>query len=403
MVNVTTSSMAAGDGMFEFAPGAGPIDRRDDFDRDVWCLAGLPVDAADINRAVAEIDRAARTGRKLSFVTPNVNWLVRAARDPETRRQIVDADMSLIDGAPLVVMARLLGVPVTSRVAGSDVFDALRRRPGFGGRRLKVFFFGGQDGAGVAAVEALNREAGGLEAVGALNPGFGDVEAMSADAIIDEINAAAPDFVVVALGAAKGQAWIDRNKDRLTAPVISHLGAVIDFAAGRIERAPAMVQKLGLEWAWRIKEEPALWRRYFEDALGLLSIVLGRLAPQMGMGRASPSSAGRAELTQGADRAIVRLTGDFSRGGGLASVRSAFRHAAARGGDVVLDCTNLNHFDRSFLGLVLMLEKHVVKAGRTLYLSGATPSQMRAFRANAMAYPAAPAERESASREAANQ
>ena len=105
--------------------------RRDDFDRDVWCLMGLAVDAADITRAVAAIDDAVRTRRKLSFVTPNVNFLARAMKDEGARRDILNADLSLADGAPLVAMAKMLGVPLKSRVAGSDLFEALRRRPAF--------------------------------------------------------------------------------------------------------------------------------------------------------------------------------------------------------------------------------------------------------------------------------
>ena len=71
--------------------------RRDDFDRDVWCLMGLAIDAADITRAIAEIDDASRTRRQLSFVTPNVNFLVRAMSDPAARREILNADLSLAD------------------------------------------------------------------------------------------------------------------------------------------------------------------------------------------------------------------------------------------------------------------------------------------------------------------
>jgi len=179
---------------------------RDDFDRDVWCLMGLPVDIAGVDQAIAAIDHAARSKRKLSIVTPNVNWLVRGLREPEARREVLNADLSLVDGAPLVMMAKLLGVPVGSRVAGSDLFEALRRRPGFSGRKLKVFFFGGRDGSAQAAAKAVNDEKGGVRAAGFFNPGQGDVESMSTDEIIDEINAAEPDFVVVALGAAKGQA-----------------------------------------------------------------------------------------------------------------------------------------------------------------------------------------------------
>ncbi len=362
---------------------------RDDFDRDVWCLLGLPVDIATIDRAVSAIDASARSRRKLSFVTPNVNWLVRALDDQTARREILEADLSFIDGAPLVAIAKMLDIPATTRIAGSDIFEALRRRPGFGGRRLRVFFFGGRDGAGQAALEALNQEAGGVEAVGQLNPGFGDVESMSTPEIINEINQANPDFVVVALGAAKGQAWIERNKEQLTAPVLSHLGAVVDFTAGEIARAPNIVKKLGLEWAWRIKEEPSLWRRYYHDGLALTGIGVNRLAPQILKARQQTGTEpGKAELNHDALASTVLLSGAMTRIG-RDGLRKVFRLAATRGADVVLDFSKMTHFDRSFLGLVLMLEKHVARNGRKLYVNGATSSQWSMLRANAMEYPRA--------------
>jgi N-acetylglucosaminyldiphosphoundecaprenol N-acetyl-beta-D-mannosaminyltransferase len=372
------------------AARASQLSPRDDFDRDVWCLLGLPIDVASVDHAVAEIDAAVRTGQKLSFVTPNVNWLVRVLKDGAARREVLEADLSFIDGAPLVAMAKMLGVPAPSRVAGADIFEALRRRPGFGARRTRVFFFGGRDGAGAAAVEALNKEQGGVEAVGCLNPGFGDVETMSAPEIIAEINAARPDFIVVALGAAKGQAWIDRNKDQLDAPVIAHLGAVVDFTAGGVARAPAMVKKLGLEWLWRIKEEPALWRRYFDDGAALVGIILRRLAPQLlawrpRLNRSDASMLATADIRRSASRTTIVLSGAFTATS-LAAARKGFRSAAATGGDVVLDFTAVTQFDRSFLGLILMLEKHVARCGRTLYVDGATARHRAILQANAMDY-----------------
>ena len=87
------------------------------------------------------------------------------------------------------------------------------------------------------------------------------------------MNAARPDFLVVSLGAAKGQAWIMRNLHRLDVPLVSHLGAVVNFVAGEVRRAPRWMQRSGLEWAWRVKEEPALLRRYAGDALRLLPLA----------------------------------------------------------------------------------------------------------------------------------
>jgi N-acetylglucosaminyldiphosphoundecaprenol N-acetyl-beta-D-mannosaminyltransferase len=359
---------------------------KDDFDRDVWCLMGLPADVSGVDQAMAAIDQAVRANRKLSFVTPNVNWLVRALRDSTARQEILNADLSLVDGAPLVMMAKLLGIPIRSRVAGSDLFEALRRRPGFVGSKLKVFFFGGREGAAEAAAKAVNDENGGVRAVGFLNPGHGDVESMSTQAVIKEINANKPDFVVVALGAAKGQAWIECNRERLTAPVTAHLGAVIDFTAGGVARAPRWMQSAGLEWAWRIKEEPSLWRRYLKDGLSLIHLMATCLAPQL-VRLTDSGQPAAADVRHLADETHVMLSGDLRRES-LAPVRDAFRACAASGRVVCLDFTKVESFDRAFLGLVLMLEAHLARSGGQIVLVGASPSQRRLFKANNMNYAA---------------
>jgi len=364
--------------------------RRDDFDRNVWCVLGLPVDAVNIDQAVAAVDDAVRTGRRLSFVTPNVNWLARASRDAKVRREVLNADLSLVDGAPLAALARGLGAPIKTRVAGSDLFEALRRRPAYGDRRLKVFFFGGRKGAAEAAALAVNQEKAGVEAVGWLNPGFGDIADMSRPEIIEEINAAAPDFIIVALGAGKGQSWIDHNQHDLAAPVIAHLGAVVDFTAGGVQRAPKLVRSLALEWAWRIKEEPLLWRRYAGDAVTMASLIATRGAALRPIGDKRQSvmkpSAG---LEVGDSAVIVRLAGDHQHPD-LSLVREAFREAAGAGRDVVLDFTNMGKFDRAFLGLVLMLDKHAALRNAKLFIQGADSRQKKVLGANDMRYPEFP-------------
>ena len=111
----------------------------------------------------------------------------------------------------------------------------------------------------------LNAENGGLVCVGALNPGYGTIEDMSGDAIIAAVNASKAEFLVVALGARKGQTWLLRNHHRLRVPVRAHLGAAVNFQAGSVKRAPRAIRKVGLEWLWRIKEEPHLRIRYWHD------------------------------------------------------------------------------------------------------------------------------------------
>jgi len=359
--------------------------KTDDFDRDVWSVIGLPIDRLDTSAALGAIERAARDGDRLSFVTPNVNFLVRATRDADERRRIIDADLSLVDGAPLVAIGRVLGMTALTRCAGSDIFEALRKRPAFSGRRLRVFFFGGRDGAAEAAANALAAENRGLEPAGWLNPGFGDVAAISAPEIIGAINKAAPDFLVVALGASKGQAFIDANLDRLTAPVIAHLGAVVDFTAGSIERAPAWLRRLSLEWAFRILAEPSLWRRYWNDALGLAGVTATKVLPAIRRLRRSGRRAAAPVIVDDGGARVV-LSGDLCADD-LEPVRTAFRAASRNAGDVTLDFLDAGAIDAAFLGQVLMLEKAVRRSGKALRIGGAAPSIRRILKAHSMAYP----------------
>lgn len=366
-----------------------PLRKGDDFDRDVWSVLGVPVDRLSTSEALATIERAARAGDRLSFVTPNVNFLVRATHDESERRRMIDADLSLVDGAPLVLFGRLLGMSALTRCAGSDIFEALRHRPSFGGRGLRVFFFGGRDGAAEAAARALDAEGRGLQSAGWLNPGFGDIEEISAPAIIDAINRAAPDFLVVALGASKGQAWIDANLDRLTVPVIAHLGAVVDFTAGSIARAPGFMRNLNLEWAWRIVAEPSLWRRYWNDGVSLAGLVIGKLPPAIGTARTTGRAAiARAVAEPGSMRVI--LSGDLCANN-LGSVRSAFRAASRGAGDIIVDFSDAGAIDAAFLGQMLMLEKAARRRGASVMIADAAPPIRRILKAHSMSYPQAPA------------
>ena len=249
---------------------------RVDFDRPLVSILGLPFDAISLEQAVQRIRRDAFDGRRCFVSTPNLNFAIAARSDPAFRDSVLRSDLSLVDGMPLVWIARLLGLPVPQRVSGADVFSALQAH---GGPPVSVYLFGGPGGAAARACDAINALGGGIRCVGFETPGFGSVESMSGDAQIARINESGAQFVVVALGAKKGQAWIEHNAARLTAPVLSHLGAVVNFAAGTVQRAPNWMQWCGLEWLWRIKEEPPLWRRYWSDGVIAAGLLLTRVVP----------------------------------------------------------------------------------------------------------------------------
>src|SRR5215510_2360095 len=246
--------------------------------REVYCLQGIPVDAIDMTEVVRRIETAAATRSPFLISTPNVNFLIGSRYDEHFRESLLRSDLCPADGMPLVWIAKLTGVPIRKRVAGSDIFEVMKAAydPA---RRLKLYLFGGGEGAATAAAKALDAKACGWSCVGRMNPGFGSVDTMSTSEIIDEINASDADFLAVALGAAKGQAWLLQNHDRLRIPVRAHLGATVNFLGGKVRRAPAWLRVSGLEWLWRIKEEPQLWKRYVKDGAELFGLMVAHVLP----------------------------------------------------------------------------------------------------------------------------
>jgi N-acetylglucosaminyldiphosphoundecaprenol N-acetyl-beta-D-mannosaminyltransferase len=326
---------------------------------------GMPLDNVDLEGAAALVERAVETRERLSFVTPNVNWLVRALEDPTSMQQIVNADLSLADGAPVVRLARKLGMPLKERVAGSDLFERLRRDTRAEAKPIRVFFFGGRDGAADAACKVLEAEGGRIVPAGWHNPGFGTVAEMTTTEIQAKINTAKPDFVLVALGAAKGQAWIEANLEALESPVIAHLGAVVDFVAGTIKRAPSFVSRIGMEWAWRIVAEPSLWKRYWVDGRALISLTRGRMKPLKRASKVAGAPNLFAEITPDGGNTRIAFQGEA-----VAATRNIMRDSfitVTRGhGGVVLDMHGVSAIDAAAIGQIRLLEKVMTSRGEAL-------------------------------------
>ena len=326
------------------------------FDRDVYCLLGLPFDAVDMDGAVRRV-RDAATQRIPFFVsTPNLNFVVGSRTDRDFRDSVICSDFSTADGMSLIWVARLLRVPINRRVAGSSVFEHLENGIS---RPLRVYFFGGKEGVAATACARLNAEPSGLECTGFEYPGFGSIEEMSSDESIARINVSGADCLFIALGAKKGQAWIVRNRARISVPVISHLGAVLQLTAGTINRAPQWIQTAGLEWLWRIKEEPALWRRYFFDGLTLLRLLVTRVLPLAWHLRTYQSSSqeivsSTIERRDEIRETVISLRGPWVRKN-LEPLRYHFSDAARANRPLRIDLANVPHVDSSFLGLVLLL------------------------------------------------
>jgi N-acetylglucosaminyldiphosphoundecaprenol N-acetyl-beta-D-mannosaminyltransferase len=359
--------------------GAGHMD---DLSRDVYGVLGIPIDAVDLSAVVQRIGAAMRQDAPFLLSTPNLNFLVSSQTDHEFRESLLQSDLCPVDGIPIVWIARLLGIPIQMRVAGSDIFDRLKLEER---SSVKVFLFGGPEGVAPTCSTVLNAQAGGVVCVGTLYPGFGAVENMSTDAFIDAINASDARFLVASLGAQKGQSWLLKNHHRLRIPVRSHLGAAINFQAGLLKRAPLFVRRFGFEWLWRIKEEPHLWRRYLQDGIVLLKLMLTSVLP-LALGAVwrriftSSDTALEVAFEQGQSTAI-RLAGHAVERH-VADAIPVFREAIGKSNLLTVDISGLRSIDPRFLGLLLTARKQMTARGGRLQIVGASSRLRRTFRLN---------------------
>jgi len=349
-----------------------------DFTRPVYCVLGLPFDALDMQQTVDLLLARAGSGERCFFSTPNLNFLITSQQDPVFRDSVLRSSLSLADGMPVVWLAKLLGLPFTDRVAGATVFERLRDQRA---TPLGVFFFGGPDGVAQQAADVLNAGEGRMRCVGAYSPGFGTIDDMSTPAIIDRINASHADLLVVSLGAKRGQAWIEHNLAELDTPLVSHLGAVVNFVAGTVSRAPSLVGRLGLEWVWRIKEEPALWRRYWSDGMALVRLLTTRALPAAIDARRLRATSAAPVLQESDDGQLYTLTlGGAWRDTTLGILRTTLARATAqpRRMHVVLrdDCS----LDSAALGLLLLLYGHQSRTGMALSVDAGSASLRRTMR-----------------------
>lgn len=338
-------------------------------ERDVYCLLGLPFDKTSLENAIERVSEAVYSRDACFLSTPNLNFAVAAQSDDAFYTSVAESDFVVADGMPLIWVAKLLGLPFKERVAGSTLFEALQKKQSE--RPIKVFFFGGEQGIAKLAHQRINTDDCNIESCGFYDPGFVPLVEMSSPAIINKINSAAPDFVLVALGAKKGQAWIQANRANITAPVICHLGAVINFVAGHVIRAPKRWQKLGLEWLWRVKQEPLLWKRYAVDGVGFFRMLITQVLPlalydRVLLVRYHQKSYQLEQNFDGKVRLLIdgsvstNNISEFKRL--LSSVLMSFSD------DVVIECLKLRYIDSAFIGTLLVYQSQLNNQGRYLSL-----------------------------------
>lgn len=190
------------------------------------------------------------SGRAARYAcTPNPEIVMAAKKDAALRSALGGADMVLADGVGVTKAAAMLGTPLKARVPGIDFASGVMAR--LAQRGGSVFLFGAKPGVAEAAAEKLSAQYPGIVIAGTSDGYFKD------DApVIEKINAAGPDFLMVCLGSPKQERWMAANAGKLNCGLMAGLGGSLDVLAGNVQRAPEAWRRLGLEWLYRVIKEP---------------------------------------------------------------------------------------------------------------------------------------------------
>jgi 1,2-diacylglycerol 3-beta-glucosyltransferase len=249
-----------------------------DVDR-IW-IAGVPIDPVAMPVAVERIVGALGGSRLLQICTVNLDFLVRAQTNAELARILARAELNVADGAPVVWLSRLSGRQVPGRIAGADLVPLTIAAAAAHG--ASVFLLGGQDGVAQTASMRLLARHPSLRIAGVYEPPLATIEELDDEDIVGLVNASRADILIVALGHPKQELWIDRNRDRLRVSVAIGAGCCLDLIAGHVRRAPGWMRAAGLEWLFRLMQEPRrLVGRYATDAAWLAWTVPGLLSHRL--------------------------------------------------------------------------------------------------------------------------
>lgn len=232
-------------------------------------------------------------------VTPNVDHLVLLEHDPEFASAYGRASLRVVDGAPLVLLARLLRTPVPERIAGVDLTLSVLSAAEL--ERRSVFFLGGHPQVLQQAMARLHDLYPKLSVSGSAAPTIElDAVSPSEEEALTRIRQAAPDLLILFLGTPKQEKWFWRRATLLPATVALAVGGTVDLIAGTKRRAPQWIQSAGFEWLWRLSQEPGrLGRRYLGRDPAFLRIAARQLWLRHARRRINRGRLGRSSPTPG--------------------------------------------------------------------------------------------------------
>jgi N-acetylglucosaminyldiphosphoundecaprenol N-acetyl-beta-D-mannosaminyltransferase len=307
--------------------------------------------------------------------TANVDFVVQVQEDIELRRILFDSHMVLCDGMPLVWASKRLGNPLRERVTGSDLIPRLLREAET--RGWKVFFLGGTTESVAAAAANTLEKHPRLNLVGAHSPPFKPLLEMDHSDILRRVCSVKPDLLFVAFGCPKQEKWINMHYRHLGVPVSIGVGATLDFLAGTFKRAPVWMQKTGLEWLFRLLQEPKRLAKRYGRGLWIFGRAILRQAKELREQRRSipkearPSNAS-AIIPTARGPAILEAPARLDAAAAPDLITPWLETMSDR--PVVLDLTRTEFIDSTGIGLLVRLRKRAREVDLPLLLASPTPA-----------------------------
>jgi N-acetylglucosaminyldiphosphoundecaprenol N-acetyl-beta-D-mannosaminyltransferase len=238
-----------------------------------FSVLGVKIDAVQISDVILRMrDWIARHRFGHYVAVTGMHGVMEARHDSNFKHVLASADLVVPDGKPLIWIGRLHGHALKRRVYGPELMLQFCWETASVGYRH--FLYGGEPGVPEALADALSKSYPGIRVVGTFSPPFGPLTAQQDVAIVDAINQAKPDILWVGLSTPKQETWIWEHRDRLCVPVVVGVGAAFDFLSSRKRQAPAWMRERGLEWFFRLVQEPwRLWRRYLVKGATFVCLV----------------------------------------------------------------------------------------------------------------------------------
>ena len=329
-------------------------------------ILGIFVDNVSMYETVSTIDDWIEKGGYHQIATANVDFISKAACDPSLMRILHGCDLVLPDGMPLVWASRLMGTPLKERVTGADLLPRLLELSAR--KKRRIFLLGAMEEHSRCAFERMRREYPGAQICGRFSPPVAALEQMVNADILKHIDESKPDILLVAFGNPKQEKWLAMHRHRLNVPVCIGVGASIDFFSGKQLRAPMWMQRVGMEWLFRMGSEPRrLGSRYMDNALFLLR----HLSRQLLLTSVQPRdlSTNDISFTRVDGILIVRIGGAFT-GSIVTELMKQLDSELVRGCSLILDLSTTTTIWPDATGLIAGHKRNLLGTNSQILLVG---------------------------------